>query len=580
MHTTLRFTQGQAQGNGTLLVFVDSAKSTEHVFLNEEIFSALDHLRMPYQVLDLAKAPFPSDLSTHSGILVAQEKVCGSLSLSQVRRIGQAVEQGAGLINLDPFIADCPPILKMFARSVLSGSKETAPAAALTVTEQGHYVIGTQEAGAVKSLVKPVDMGGAVEMGDEAQPLLNTQEGDPALIVGRFRDGKIVQWMLSPKLWLNQVFGHANGLDDVFWKSIVWAAGKPFVMMAMPPFVTARVDDAVGSHSHFGYIEIFNRHGIIPAIGLFMDEVAEEDVAALRRYVEAGRVECGAHAFAYDDLVLYDYHKGPYTQEQVDRNLRKVDEQFRRWGIVPARTVNAHYCEWGSNSLAGLSARGQTFAMGWRLPDELALGLHRDWKPAPYGHLGYVFDALPDCPEMYVVLSTPGGRFENRVYLPDGAHFVLTRGAYKEDVDVLWRHTTFRNESPVNDIEGAAHAAARQIRLGLDNRFFGCFTTHEQRLSALSLEQFDALLTRVDELTAGYDKIYRGYDDIARYALNRSRVHIARFDCDPKSGEGTVRLEGVSEVPLQLYVFTEDGAEIREAFVDVPPFEGRCEVRG
>ena len=111
---------------------------------------------------------------------------------------------------------------------------KTGPAAALTVAEEEHYIVGAQESGAVKSLYKPLDMGGAIEVGDAAQSLLNTQEGDPALVVGRCGNARIVQWMLSPKLWLNQVFGHANGLDDVFWKSIVWAARKPFVMMAMP----------------------------------------------------------------------------------------------------------------------------------------------------------------------------------------------------------------------------------------------------------------------------------------------------------------------------------------------------------
>ena len=45
---------------------------------------------------------------------------------------------------------------------------------------------------------------------------------------------------------LNSVKGPLYGLDDLFWRSMVWAARKPFVMQGMPPFVTMRMDDASG----------------------------------------------------------------------------------------------------------------------------------------------------------------------------------------------------------------------------------------------------------------------------------------------------------------------------------------------
>ena len=40
------------------------------------------------------------------------------------------------------------------------------------------------------------------------------------------------------------MFGQFQGIDDLVWRGIVWAARKPFVMRGMPPFISMRVDDA------------------------------------------------------------------------------------------------------------------------------------------------------------------------------------------------------------------------------------------------------------------------------------------------------------------------------------------------
>ena len=47
-------------------------------------------------------------------------------------------------------------------------------------------------------------------------------------------------WMVST------VLGPVDGLDDLVWRGVVWAARKPFVMRGMPNLVTMRVDDVSG----------------------------------------------------------------------------------------------------------------------------------------------------------------------------------------------------------------------------------------------------------------------------------------------------------------------------------------------
>src|SRR6185295_6473662 len=90
----------------------------------------------------------------------------------------------------------------------------------------------------------------------------------PLLVARAFGRGRIVQWLASPKLWLRQYFGHTFGLDDVWLRSITWAARKPFVMKAMPPFVRLRFDDCRGlwrDAKDLRFLEILNELGHVPS---------------------------------------------------------------------------------------------------------------------------------------------------------------------------------------------------------------------------------------------------------------------------------------------------------------------------
>ena len=565
--------QKQKNTGQTALVLADSSR-TEYLFLNEAILAALNHMGIPYEICDLANTSLaPDALHDHSVILIAQDGLGALLSDAQIEMILTSVRRGVGLVNFDPRLARHPQIATCFG---VSFSERPAPVATgILATSNPHYISATQGAEEPKRFAKFVETSGDATSKDPAQVLMETDTGHPALVTSRCDEGRAVQWLISPSIWLNQVFGHANGLDDLFWRSIVWAARKPFAMMAMPPFVTARIDDATGGGREFAYIEVYNRHGYIPAIGVFTDDIDAPTAAAMKQYADAGKVDFAAHAFSYEHLVFFDYHRGPYPDDVQEENFRRVDEIFRKWGVPQARTVNAHYGEWGKNAIPHLRARGQTYVMCWRLPDELAKGVHQDWRPKPYGHFGCISDELPGHPEIYLVTSTPHRPADN-IYLPDGRSFLVSRDAYKDDVDHLWRHTTFRRESPENDIEGAARSGARQMRIGLDSLCFGCIHTHEQRLAELSLDELDRMLTRIDDLTAAYPKRFRSFDQIARYAKNRASVTLASAEL--RAGRIQLRCRGHSEIPLLLYLFEDEGEGVSYELAEIPAVNGECTV--
>ena len=63
------------------------------------------------------------------------------------------------------------------------------------------------------------------------------------------------------------VKGPLAGLDDLVWRSPVWAARKPFAMRGLPNFAILRVDDCEGP---FWWAHIANEVGFKPRLGPFL----------------------------------------------------------------------------------------------------------------------------------------------------------------------------------------------------------------------------------------------------------------------------------------------------------------------
>ncbi len=62
--------------------------------------------------------------------------------------------------------------------------------------------------------------------------------------------GQLLSWASTD--WMDtRVLGPLAGLDDLFWRGLVWAARKPFCLRGLPPLVTMRVDDVAGTGGHW-----------------------------------------------------------------------------------------------------------------------------------------------------------------------------------------------------------------------------------------------------------------------------------------------------------------------------------------
>jgi len=570
----------EAKGNMSLIALIDtseaSAGSLLHCRPQSSMFPAFEHFGMPYQILDLREKKLcKEDVFSHSCIVIAQESLGRRLSSQEMSLLIDAVNEGVGLVNFD---SDVAQYSNSFREALgMFGEVSAYSTPLVRVCNDTHYITGTRELGETIEFKRPVEIA-HVEALKNAITLLRSAEGVPAVFATRSGKGKAVQFAISPKVWLDEYLGHASGLDDIFWKSIVWAAKKPFLMMAMPPFVTCQFDDCYGSSNPFkkgsdsavvnlGYIDVLNEFGYVPHVSFFIDQVDEKDERKIKEKYDKGLAEFSAHAFAETldfetaHFIYQRTHGFEYTYEELDEIFAKVDEKFRRWGIVPSKVVDPHWQNPGLRSLRYLKERGQTYVMfnalfGMAYSDPCACL----WRNGPYGKhdysSSYVFDYIP-IPQDFPDAKT-GDFFIVQAYLGP---------------DFLGGKTVFNNENKFNDIDAAADKAALQIKRGLDSLFFGNVMCHEQRIAALSLEEWRAIFTKVEKLTSKYHKIHKSYEYIAQYAKNKCDCRIVEAVHNLAEGKVSCILKGGTDMPLQVYVFRDKNEGVEYHFETIPPFK-------
>lgn len=567
----------RSEGNMALLVLVDSSSPYHpRSIVDETVLVALEHFGMPYRLLDLAQQrPDPQLLSDCAGLIIAQDGLGDRLSEGETRLIAEAVQEGMGLVNFDWDLRRYHgPLLEVFGfRGV-----ERLPYASnlILVPSHDHYITWLQPAPAFHTSKRMVTAVMVKEWRDDVVPLAEAVLGKdqlvyvrhlvpgnafepgnyPILFAARWGQGRAVQWTMNPRLWRASALGHLNGMDDLFWRSIIWAVRKPFLANMIPPFVTMSFDDCSGRHD-FRYLDICTRHGYIPLASLFLDNIREKHRPILRGKVEAGEIRVDTHARNYYELQYYQFGVQEYSAEAMRRQFEREDEFYRWLGVTPCRTVRCHWGEVGVRALPYLKERDRTFIcipchIGEHKADQFLTDAGEGYWPYDTVHCFY--DYLPDDNDFYIF-----GAFDER-------HLV----------DFLTGVTVWLRESPVNDLEKAAGHAAGQIRHGLDNGFYAEVLTHEQKLGALTLEEWDRILARAAEMTARYEKIFATHDDIALYLKSKDESWITHMD----QVNGRVRgvLAGRTGCPLRLSLFVDVDGGVERRYVDVPAFERQVQV--
>jgi hypothetical protein len=550
------------QGNRALIIIVNSTDVPAYAAFHLGVLPALNHFGFPYRIADLAKMDF-GGLSESAGIVIGHDNVGSALSPSLVSAIAEASKGGCGLVSLDgAILKSTPAVQELFGLSELrSGTFQN-----IVASDVEHYVTGMQIPGRLHEFHLPVTGSYCTRILPGFRSIAGDADGKTVVVAGSTEGSRKVAFLLSPELWLPQYFGHAMGIDDLLWRSIVWVARKPFPVLMMPPFAVCRIDDAIGSHDDFGYIRTLNKHQWISNIGLFLDDIDEKGAAEIRECHRSGAGEFSAHSFHEigDPLPdqLYIRHDGvEYSLSELQGIFDRLDAFFAKVGIVPSRTANIHYDEIGINALPFLAARGQFFTMDF-IPFGVTWAANSySWLPYPYGH-----QSMNYCP------MSPDPRFWN--VMGHCLSSYKTPDAWMSPGEFMFGHTPFAGESPATNIAGAVDTALLSVKVGVSSGFFGTLMCHEQRIQAVTSEEWERIISGIADGLSGWQIIYRGYDEIAQYAKDKARTAISKASFDRATGDLTAEFEGTCDSYLSCYVFHDDEDRCEYELRHITAFSG------
>lgn len=230
----------------------------------------LEHLQVPYDIIDVSTTSPPATLSSRQLIIAGHKGL--NLSTAWQQAILQAVQNGTGFVNLDS-AADIGS--NAHIRGVFSATGSTAgtpatlimvPASVAPGGSNAHYIAALQrkflgdrppddyiynfhaDTNGVLRTVTATLLTGArgtvlAKLGfrDDGDQLV---ANDPLILASTYGSGRAVHFGTYDYLKADR-FGFLMGVDDLFWRSLVWAARKPFVLRGYPRLWAVQMDDTM-----------------------------------------------------------------------------------------------------------------------------------------------------------------------------------------------------------------------------------------------------------------------------------------------------------------------------------------------
>ena len=231
----------------------------------------LENFQVPYELIDVSTAAPPADLNIRQLIVAGHPGL--SLSSTWQTAITAAVNGGTGFVNLDSDVAAgaAAHIQAIFnATGAAPGTPGTAITVPFAISAAGaspHFIAGMQ-----RKTLEPAgdftysfhgDQSGA--MNPVTATVLQGAHGtviakignDPLVMAATFGAGRAVNFGTLDYLQADR-FGFLMGVDDLFWRSLVWAARKPFVIRGYPRFWSVRMDHNLDSNWYARIREMYD----------------------------------------------------------------------------------------------------------------------------------------------------------------------------------------------------------------------------------------------------------------------------------------------------------------------------------
>ena len=326
----------------------------------------LDNFGFPYTVLDIATNAPDQSISNCAVIIIGHSQLDTNhfyLSDRAQTSISLAVSNGTGLVNFDNDLYSGSSPRYQFVQDLFGfsyGSSASGTNVSLPPTEpssQMHYITARHPTNDLVPFRSGLSLPGITVPGTATT--LATVGSRPLVVVATRGQGRAVQWG-SYDWMVSTVLGPVDGLDDVVWRGVVWAARKPFVMRGLPNFVTMRVDDVSGP---FDWVHAAIAVGFKPFLAVFYQSVSEASAADLRAMTTNGQATASIHSTGSTSSFFYFNHAAeqPWPDNVQSNNFYLGTQWHVSHGIPISKVCATHYSEIGVNCFAGLKAWGMEF---------------------------------------------------------------------------------------------------------------------------------------------------------------------------------------------------------------------------
>ena len=388
-----------------------------------------------------------------------------------------------------------------------------------------------------------------------------TQSGNSVAIleISSYGSGRVVKW--NEYNWASEsILGPVYGMDDLLWRSIVWAARKPFVMQGFPPIITMRVDDVDGTGlegtiaNDFEWISISNGYGFAPWCGTFT--IPAEKIPIFKTFLDANNATASPHAFSYESSIYFN-HEGDLIFDPVI-NTQTAHAFYTNNELKMSKLLIPHYYEIDPLALGEIQNMGIEF-----------MGTHMDFGD-PYN------DFWINCAPFRTYMDVWGRSSDP---LPVSYSGNISNGSFtffncvteiRDDQGYEWYITGRTNA----DIIGQG---VRQLSRSLNSMVLSTLFTHQDQLG-ISAQNWSNILSEITGAVAAFNPEYRSLDYGVQYARAKSNISITNVsDNDPIVN---ISYSGTNDMDTRCYLFTESSGLISSRQVVLPQISAGTVIVG
>jgi len=562
------------------LVLVNSASSRYLDFRNY-IQPYLDHFGIPYSVQDVRTNEVGVDIGHYALVVIGHAQFDTNhvfFDSAEQTNLVQAVAAGTGLVNFDSVLSgggvvtNYQFVQEIFGFSYPGGSTGnfvyTANFFATEPAGQLHYIIARHPTNTLVAYKTAIDL---LNVNAPAAVRVPARSGgQPLIAVVSHGQGRAVHWGTYD--WVNMnIRGPLGRMDDLVWRSLIWAARKPFVMRGMPPMVSLRVDDTVGPS---WWVGVANEVGMKPWLGPFITSMPATNISELRSYATNDLCTVAVHSFTAANFVFWN-HDASTNWSDVEISNRMY--WARQWhitnGIPLSKVVVPHTSEAGRNTFRWFKEWGSEFFTFVNQPGYSRI--------SPWLRAGPFRKDVPTQPA--------------QLPLPLSYADFLSIEGYPEFDGLFFNATTvIKDDSecgewcPNNDVAASVGRGVRQLSRSFDSLVQGVLFTHEAYIQyngvgpvytpSITTTNWRTILQTITNQLAQYQPRYVTLDYASQYVRATRTARVSSAEFDPALGQMSMTFTGRADLELTVQIYVGEDNSITNIPTTIPAFTNQVVV--